>query len=425
MVIWTGQLLSRVGNGISAFSLGVYLFQKTGSTTAYSMLLLCAFLPSILLAPIGGVIADKKDRKLMMIIGDTGGCLGILLITLMFLYDSQNYGFIYLGIIISSLFGALHSPAFKAAITDLLDEKEYSKASGLVQLAEASRYLLAPVIAGFLMSRIDIATILVIDMITFISAVVTTYFIKLITRQPTSEINFLGFWKEFIQGVEYIAGNKKIFQLLLLLSIVTFFTGILQSLFAPVILSFGNAQTLGIIQSISGTGMVISSLLIGFLSKTDKQRKPLFFSLLTISLFYILIGTSTSIVLITIYTFCLFSCLPFVNTSLDVLFRKTIDNEVQGRIWSLISLSSQLGMLMAFAISGFLAEKIFNPLLIKNGPLANSIGKMIGTGASRGSGLMIIISGLLLLILTILFSPRIFPKGHIHFTTTITDFGSK
>jgi hypothetical protein len=90
----------------------------------------------------------------------------------------------------------------------------------------------------------------------------------------------------------------------------------------------------------------------------------------------------------------LFSCLPFVNTSLDVLFRKSIDNVIQGRIWSLISMVSQLGMLLAFAVTGFLAEKIFNPLLLENGPLVHSIGKIIGTGTSRGSGLMIVVAGL-------------------------------
>ncbi len=65
-IIWIGQLLSRIGSGISAFALGIYLFQQTGSTSAYSFLLLCAFLPSVLFAPLGGVIADRNDRKLMM-----------------------------------------------------------------------------------------------------------------------------------------------------------------------------------------------------------------------------------------------------------------------------------------------------------------------------------------------------------------------
>ena len=70
LIIWVGQLLSRIGSGISAFALGVYLLQKTGFTSSYSFLLLAAFLPAVMLAPVGGVIADRKDRKQMMAVGD-------------------------------------------------------------------------------------------------------------------------------------------------------------------------------------------------------------------------------------------------------------------------------------------------------------------------------------------------------------------
>jgi DHA3 family macrolide efflux protein-like MFS transporter len=130
-IIWTGQLLSRIGSGISAFALGIYLFQRTGSTTTYSFLLLCAFPPSVLFAPLGGVIADRKDRKLMMVVGDLGSSFGILFIIVMFLLYPDKQWPIYLGVAMSSLCVALHSPAFKASVTDLLDEKAYSKASGL------------------------------------------------------------------------------------------------------------------------------------------------------------------------------------------------------------------------------------------------------------------------------------------------------
>lgn len=61
----------------SCFALGVYLLQKTGSTSSYSFLLLVAFLPAVMLAPAGGVIVDRKDRKQMMAVADPGSSLGI------------------------------------------------------------------------------------------------------------------------------------------------------------------------------------------------------------------------------------------------------------------------------------------------------------------------------------------------------------
>jgi MFS transporter, DHA3 family, macrolide efflux protein len=396
LVIWIVQLLSKIGSGLSAFALGVYLFQKTGSTAAYSFLLLCAFLPSVLLAPVGGVIADRKDRKLLMVIGDCGAALGILLVILMLLLTPDTRWPIYLGVALSSVFTALHSPAFKAAVTDLLNEQAYAKASGLIQLAEASRHLLAPVIAGFLLTWFNLPLVLAIDVLTFIVAALTVFLLRKTVMSPKVAVPHTSFWQDFTEGVRYIAKSAMIFQLLCLTTIVTFLVGILQSLFAPLILSFTTATTLGTVQSIAASGMLVSSLLIGLFSKTANQRKIISYSLFAAGLFYLLIGIRANTVVITTAAFGFFCTLPFVNTSLEVLFRQNIANEVQGRVWSLISLISQGGMLVAFGMVGVLADRVFNPLLTDNGRLAATIGKIIGTGAARGCGLMVIISGCLL-----------------------------
>jgi len=74
-IIWLGQLMSAIGSGLTAFALGVYVFQKTQSATSFSLIILFSFLPSFILHPFGGVLADRFDRKNMMIIGDLGATL--------------------------------------------------------------------------------------------------------------------------------------------------------------------------------------------------------------------------------------------------------------------------------------------------------------------------------------------------------------
>ena len=93
--------------------------------------------------------------------------------------------------------------------------------------------------------------------------------------------------------------------------------------------------------------------------------------------------------------------LPFVNTSLDVLVRRNAENYIQGRVWSIVSLISQLGMAISFGIAGYLADNIFNPLLKPTGALASSVGTVIGTGAGRGIGLIYIVSGVFVIIVAI------------------------
>jgi MFS transporter, DHA3 family, macrolide efflux protein len=140
--------------------------------------------------------------------------------------------------------------------------------------------------------------------------------------------------------------------------------------------------------------MLISSLFIGVFGKLKRYVLILSFGLGLAGIFYALLGVSTNIYFIVIVGFLFFFTLPFINTGFDVLIRQNVDNEIQGRVWSIVSLISQFGMLIAFAIAGFLADYIFNPLLREDGCLADTFGKLIGVGQGRGIGLMFIIFGL-------------------------------
>jgi MFS family permease len=119
-------------------------------------------------------------------------------------------------------------------------------------------------------------------------------------------------------------------------------------------------------------------------------------------MFFALMGISTSIVLIVIPGFLFFCTIPFVNASIEVLIRHNIDNAVQGRVWSFVSVITYLGSVLAYLSAGFLADHIFNPLLQTNGMLADSVGHLVGTGPGRGIGFMFFFSGLCVTLLAVL-----------------------
>jgi len=125
-IIWIGQMISSIGSGLTAFSLGIYAFQKTQTATNYSLIILFSFLPSFILKPIGGTFADRMNRRLLMIIGDAGSAIGLVFIFIMFINGMDSMWVIYSGVAVSSIFVAIQNPAYKASITDLLDEDSYS-----------------------------------------------------------------------------------------------------------------------------------------------------------------------------------------------------------------------------------------------------------------------------------------------------------
>ncbi len=125
ILLWSGELISSIGGGLTSFGLGVYVFAQTGSAASMALVTLLGFLPTLLLSVPAGVLADRYDRRLLMMIGDGCSALGIIYILICMLRGGATLMQICVGVFISSVFSALLEPSFRATITDLLTEEEY------------------------------------------------------------------------------------------------------------------------------------------------------------------------------------------------------------------------------------------------------------------------------------------------------------
>ena len=173
MLLWFGELISSIGGGLTSFGLGVYIFNKTGSAAGMALVTLLGFLPTVILSVPAGVLADRYDRRLLMMIGDGCSALGVIYILIAMIRGNASLLEICIGVSISAVFSALLQPAYMATITDLLDKDEFSKANGLVSVAGNVRYLFSPLIAGLLLAVSNIKLLLVIDICTFFLTVIS------------------------------------------------------------------------------------------------------------------------------------------------------------------------------------------------------------------------------------------------------------
>ena len=178
MLLWAGELVSSVGGGLTSFGLGVYVFRQTGSAASMALITLLAFLPTLVLSVPAGVLADRYDRRVLMMVGDGFSALGLIYILVCMLRGGAEFYEICIGVLISAVFSALLEPAYRATITDLLTREEYSRASGLVSIAGSARYLVSPILAAVLLAVSDIKLLLVIDIGTFFLTVVSTAVVK-------------------------------------------------------------------------------------------------------------------------------------------------------------------------------------------------------------------------------------------------------
>ena len=402
MVLWAADFYANIASGLTAFALGIYMFEMTGTATSVALTVLFAFLPAMLLNPVAGVLADRFDRRLMMVIGDGCSALGLLYILICIMAGHVSEWQVYLGVGINSVFIALLEPAFKATITDLLTKEQFAKASGLVQMAGSAKFLLSPFIAGFLLTFTDIRAILIIDITTIAVTIPVTILIKKQIAVVKTQRGNQGFFKDFADGWRVISSNKGLLLTILIISLVTFYMGFLQTLYTPLMLTITDAKTLGIVESVSAVGMLVSSILLGVFTITRKYVNQLVVGLSFTGIFIALLGLTTNVFIIAISGFLFFAALPFINTSADVLTRSNIPDDKQGRAWGLIGILSQFGFVIAYAVSGLLADHVFNPLLVENGSLASTVGRIVGVGSGRGIGFMLVISGIMLMVIAVI-----------------------
>ena len=382
--LWIGEMISNIGTGMSSFAISVYVYEKTNMITYTSLITLLAYLPNILLSPVAGILADRYDRRAMMIAADLLSGLGVVFI--FFNLNSSSILPIFVGVTISSLFSAFSEPAYRSTITDIVSEDDFSKASAMMQIAYNSKFLLSPILAGMLMSFFDIRLILLIDICTFF----VTCIIPKVSKSSSNH-----FMEDIKLSIDVLKKNKGVLSLIFVMFFVCFFIGMLQVLLKPLILSLADKKTLGILESISASGMLISSILISILAFKQNFQKILSIAGIFCGIFMACSGVSTSLIFICISVFLLFFTLPFMNTSCDVLVRKNIANEYQGKIWGFISLLTQLGNITAYLISGFVADYIFEPMFAQKHILSD----IIGMGKGRGTGFMIILSGIGLVVI--------------------------
>ena len=388
LLLWSGEFISSIGGGLTSFGLSVYVFQKTGSAASMAVVALLAFLPVLLLSPVAGVLADRYDRCLMMMIGDGMSGLGLVYILICMFTGKVELLQICLGVFISAVFSSLLQPSYRAVVTDMLTKDEYSKASGMMSIAGSAKYLISPMIAGFLLTISDVKLLLVIDICTFILTVICTAVVKssCIVKQIKTTDSLM---ESFKVGWKAITEKKGILVVIIVSSVMACFMGAIQILVEPMILDFQSSKVLGIAETVCASGMLVSSVIIGIFGLKKNFTKVLSVSLTVCGISMVGFGLKENIYVICCFGFIFFFMLPFANNCLDYLARTNIDADKQGRAWGLISFLSQLGYVFAYGGAGLLADKI---------------AKVKHMGVGRGAAAVIIISGVMLAILAILLS---------------------
>ena len=412
IVVWFGQLVSTIGSGLTGFALGVWVYQETGSTTLFAMNMLAYAIPNLVVSPFAGALVDRWDRRKIMILSDTGAGLATLSVAALLVTGNLEVWHVFVATAVSASFTTFQWPAYSAATTLLVPKEQLGRAGGMVQIGEAVSQLLAPAAAGALFVTTGLQGVVLIDFVTYLIAVGTL----LLVRFPQPEVTKEGeeskgsLLSEAVYGWKYIAARSGLLGLLLIFAAFNFLNSLMNPLIAPLILDMTSADVLGYLASIVGVGMLIGTLVMSVWGGPKRRIHGVLFFLFLAGMFTMGFGISSSLTVMAVSGFFLMLVLPVINGSSQAIWQSKVAPDVQGRVFAIRRMIAWSIIPIAYILAGPLNDKIFKPLLVEGGTLADTfIGQVLGVGPSRGTGLLFIVIGFLsaLVALSGYLSPRV------------------
>jgi MFS transporter, DHA3 family, macrolide efflux protein len=403
LVVWFGQLVSLIGSGLTNFALGVWVYQRTGSVTQFSLILLFAVLPSILISPVAGAMVDRWNRRVSMILSDSGAGITTVAIALLLATGSLEIWHIYLAVGLSSIFKAFQLPAYTASTALLVPKEALPRASGMVQSGQACAQLISPLLAGFLLGIVQLQGVILIDFATFLFALTTLFFVSFPdAKTATVPVNGkASLWREAMEGATYIFVRPGLLALVIVFAINNFVFGLIEVLFTPLVLQFASVTVLGTIQSIGGAGMLLGSVIMSMWRGPKLLIRGVFGFGFLYQLCILAFGLGTSFALFAFANFLLFFSLPFINGYSNAIWLRKVAPDIQGRVFATINMICLSCIPVAYLVAGPLADRIFEPLMAADGLLAGSVGQIIGVGPGRGIGLLFITMEIIAIVVTV------------------------
>ncbi len=407
-LIWMGQVFSLIGSAMSHFAVGIWAWEKTGQATPMAMVGFFGFLPLILITPIAGVLVDRWNRKLVMALSDIATGLTTIVMLILALTNTMEIWHLYIIAAFNGIFGSFQWPAYSAAISLMIPKEQYTRASGMISLAETGSGILAPILAGMLIGSIGIEGIFFVDILTLIFALSMLLLVKIpnVDRSQAEETGRGNFWSELKYGFNYLFTRASLLGLQLVFFFGNFFASIAYALIAPMILArtSSNATILGSIQSLGAIGGVIGSLVLTAWGGPKRKILGVLLGWIGSGLLGVALFGATWFIPVWMAASFLGNAIPvFLNASNQAIWQSKVAPDVQGRVFSVRRLVAQVASPLSLLIAGPLADKVMEPVMQdQSSVLSRVLGPLFGTGPGAGMSIIVVACGLLMALVGVL-----------------------
>lgn len=199
-----GQIISLFGNAAIRFALPLYLLNQTGSSALYGTVMACAMVPSILLSPVGGLIADRVNKRNIMVILDFSTAALVLLFMLLMGHMNLVLVLTTTLMILYGIAGA-YQPTVQASVPALVGQEQFVRANAVINVISSFASLLGPVLGGILYSAYGLVPVLEVCIVSFVLSAVMEIFIRIPYQKQESRGSVLQTaWRDLVESARFI-----------------------------------------------------------------------------------------------------------------------------------------------------------------------------------------------------------------------------
>ncbi|MER7892696.1 amino acid adenylation domain-containing protein [Micromonospora sp. NPDC094482] len=394
----TGQMVSLIGSAFTQWAIPIWIYLSTGSVMQLALFVTLALVPGLVIAPLAGAVVDRSHRKRVLIAGDVAAwatqlALGVLLWT-----DALQIWHIYGLMVGLSVATAFQRLAYVASVPQLAPKRYLRHAIGVVEMINGAGTLFVPLFAAGMLATIGLDGILVIDIVSYAVAVLVTASIRWPARLGWHRRETLT--AEIANGFRFSWGHRHFRAMLLFFLVLNVFLAPPLILLSPLVLSFGALADAAQVSFVSGLGATLAGLAVALWG--GPSRRPMhgvLLAILAMAVACVVIAARPDPLLVAVGAFGLTAGLTLTTGIYRAIVQVKIPQRYHGRAAALNQMISWSTLPLGFAVVAPAATALFEPMLMPDGRLAGSVGRLIGVGEGRGIAFVFLLCGLVIAVL--------------------------
>jgi len=362
-IFTAGRLVSLLGTYMYQFAAGLYVLKLTGSGVQFALTLIMGTLPRVIAAPFAGVLADRWDRKKIIVTSDIISGLTLLLTVFMVGSGSVSVALIYVSTIILTTCNTFFDVSIEAAKPSLVELDQLERLNSISYGIHALTSIAGPILGGVVYALISFKLFIVLNGLSFIFSGITEMYLKFDDSMKLESVDD-DFKTALLGGVAYLKENR--FAVALMSFSVSINFCLTLSITVPIPYLFNtildmSSRWVGLVSAGFPVGYLIGTVLINF--RRVENRGLVFirgvwiiwFSMAIMATLLILFKGLDDTLLASLFAVMLAvigGAIAYIDIPLMTFLQTAIQNEVRGRVFSIMTMVSRLAMPFAMLLAG-------------------------------------------------------------------------